>query len=114
MTVEDPDDLVAFQDVRIIAVAASALLCGIGEKRVWLPRRHVSGKLWCTGDRGKLFVRRWVARDRQLIVTPISAPAADADPSSRPLRTDLHAVAHAEPVVRAVTPTRHGRPVSPA
>ena len=25
------------------------------------------GKLWCTGDRGTLFIRRWVARDRRLI-----------------------------------------------
>jgi len=29
---------------------------------------HVAGKLWCAGDRGKLLIRRWVARDRQLVV----------------------------------------------
>ena len=61
------DDLVPFQDVRVIRSTAPALLCRIGEKNVWLPRVHISGKLWCTGDRGKLFIRRWVARDRNLI-----------------------------------------------
>ena len=67
MATEDGDDLVPFQDVRVIRSTAPALLCRIGEKNVWLPRWHISGKLWCTGDRGKLFIRRWVARDRNLI-----------------------------------------------
>ncbi len=61
------DDLVLFQDVRVIRSTAPALLCRIGEQNVWYPRRHISDKLWCTGDRGKLFIRRWVARDRRLI-----------------------------------------------
>jgi hypothetical protein len=65
----DDGDLVPFQDVRVIRSTAPALLCRIGEKSVWLPRWHISGKLWCTGDRGKLFIRRWVARDRHLIDT---------------------------------------------
>src|SRR5262245_4028889 len=63
----DDDDLVLFQDVTVIRSTAPALLCRIGGQNVWLPRSHVSGKLWCTGDRGKLFIRRWVARDRGLI-----------------------------------------------
>jgi hypothetical protein len=67
MAVDDADDLVQFQDVRVIRSTAPALLCGIGGRSVWLPRRHISGKLWCTGDRGKLFIRRRVARDRHLI-----------------------------------------------
>jgi hypothetical protein len=67
MATEDGDDLVPFQDVRVISSTAPALLCRIGARSVWLPRSHVSGKLWCAGDRGKLFIRRWVARDRQLI-----------------------------------------------
>jgi len=67
MLMDDADALVAFPDVRVLRSTAPALLCRIGEKSVWLPRGHISGKLWCTGDRGKLFVRRWVARDRQLI-----------------------------------------------
>ena len=66
---DDADDLVAFEDVRVIRSEAHALLCEVGERRVWLPRRHISGKLWCTGDRGKLLIRRWVARERELIVT---------------------------------------------
>jgi len=66
MVVDDADDLVAFEDVRVIRSTAPALLCAIGDRHVWLPRRHISGKLWCTGDRGKLFIRRWVARDRRL------------------------------------------------
>ena len=69
MATEDTnaDDLVPFQDVRVIRSTAPALLCRIGEKNVWLPRSHISGKLWCTGDRDKIFIRRWVARDRNLI-----------------------------------------------
>ena len=67
MATENADDLVPFKDVRVIRSTAPALLCRIGEKSVWLPRWHISGKLWCTGDRGKLFIRRWVARDRNLI-----------------------------------------------
>jgi hypothetical protein len=50
-------DLVPFQDVRVSRSTAPALLCGIGEKSVWLLRWHISGKLWCTGDRGTLFIR---------------------------------------------------------
>ena len=67
MATEDDDDLVLFQDVKVIRSTAPALLCRVGEKSVWLPRGHISGKLWCTGDRGKLFIRRWVARERNLI-----------------------------------------------
>jgi hypothetical protein len=67
MNSTDADDLVAFQDVRVIQAAAPALLCRINDRNVWLPRLHISGKLWCVGDRGKLFVRRWLARDRRLI-----------------------------------------------
>ena len=67
MLMDDADALVAFPDVRVLRSTAPALLCRIGEKSVWLPRGHISGKLWRAGDRGKLFIRRWVARDRHLI-----------------------------------------------
>jgi hypothetical protein len=66
MGAEDADDLVLFQDVRVIGATAPALLCRIDARSVWLPRRHISGKLWRVGDRGKLFIRRWVVRDRHL------------------------------------------------
>jgi hypothetical protein len=61
------DDAALFGDVSVIRSTPPALFCRIGEKSVWLQRAHISGKLWCTGDRGKLFIRRWVARDQQLI-----------------------------------------------
>ena len=67
MATDDADELVPFEDVSIIRSTAPALLCQIGEKSVWLPRGHISGKLWRAGDRGKPFIRRWVARDRHLI-----------------------------------------------
>jgi hypothetical protein len=67
MARDDADDLVMFQDVTVIRSTAPALLCRIGGRKVWLPRGHISGKLWCVGDRGKLLIRRWVARDRHLI-----------------------------------------------
>ena len=73
MLADDADELVTFGDVRVIESTAPALLCQIGDRRVWLPRRHISGKLWCTGDRGKLLIRRWVARDRQLIGLGVGA-----------------------------------------
>ncbi len=67
MATENADDLVPFHNVRVIRSTPPALLCRIGRKNVWLPREHISGRLWCIGNRGKLFVRRWVARDRNLI-----------------------------------------------
>ncbi len=67
MATGNADDLVPFEDVSVIRSTAPALLCRIGKRSVWLPRWHISGKLWRTGDRGKLFIRRWVARDRNLI-----------------------------------------------
>jgi hypothetical protein len=81
MTVDNADDLVPFQDVKVIRSTAQALLCGIGSKHVWLPRGHISGKLWCTGDRGTLFVRRWVAHDRGLIAQPWTDAVSPAEPS---------------------------------
>jgi hypothetical protein len=84
MAAYDADDLVPFPDVRVIRSTAPALLCRIGERSVWLPRLHISGKLWCTGDRGKLFIRRWVARDRNLIDLLGAAIRSPARPLSRP------------------------------
>ena len=89
MAMEETDDLVLFQDVRVIRTTPPALLCQIGAKTVWLPRAHISGKLWCAGDRGKLFIRSWVVRDQKLADsrTPV-IPATQ--PRSRP--TGLHLV----------------------
>jgi hypothetical protein len=49
MRTNDADDLVLFPDVRVVRSTAPALLCRIGDRSVWLPRLHISGKLWCTG-----------------------------------------------------------------
>ena len=96
MAKDDADDLVLFEDVRVLRSTAPALLCRIGEKSVWLPRLHISGKLWCTGDRGKLFIRRWVALDRRLIgPTPGAAILSLVPP-----RTPRHAPVHLQ-LVRA-------------
>jgi hypothetical protein len=67
MGMDDGDELVPFHGVRVIRATAPALLCRIATRCVWLPRRHIVGRLCCTGDHGTLFVRRWVARDRQLL-----------------------------------------------
>jgi hypothetical protein len=67
MGMDDGDELVPFHDVRVIRATAPALLCRIATRSVWLPRGHIVGKLCCTGDRGTLFIRRWVARDRHLL-----------------------------------------------
>ena len=77
MDLQEDDDLVVFRDVRVVRATASALLCRVGERSVWLPRAHISGKLWCDNDRGTLFIRRWVARDRKLLDSagnPIVSP----------------------------------------
>jgi hypothetical protein len=67
MGMDDGDELVPFHDVRVIRATAPALLCRVAARCVWLPRGHIVGKLCRTGDRGTLYIRRWVARDRQLI-----------------------------------------------
>lgn len=67
MGTDSDDDLLTFRDVRVIRSTSPALLCRIGDKSVWLPREHISGRLWCAGDRGTLFIRRWIARDRRLV-----------------------------------------------
>ena len=91
MATYDAEDLVAFPDVRVIRSTAPALLCRIGDRSVWLPRGHISGKLWCTGDRG--FIRRWVARDRNLLDLHGEAIASPAPTLSRArLLGQLHLV----------------------
>jgi hypothetical protein len=84
VTIRNPDELVAFPDVRVIGSTVADLLCRIRGRCVWLPRRHISGKLWQIGDRGKLFIRQWVALDRNLIdlhgtrvlaLSPATSPA---------------------------------------
>ena len=64
------DELLVYEDVRVLNVTSGAMRCLIGEKRVWLPREHISGMLWCRGDSGTLRVRRWVAIDRKLALPP--------------------------------------------
>jgi hypothetical protein len=91
MVIHDADVLVPFEDVKVIRATAPALFCRIGEKSVWLPRGHISGKLWCTGDRGKLFIRRWVARDRNLIDVQRAAIRSPVASLSR-LAASLHLV----------------------
>ena len=44
-TADDADDLMPFRNVTVIGSTATALLCGVGGKSVWLPRRHISGRL---------------------------------------------------------------------
>jgi len=82
MLVDDGDEFIAFQNVRVVRSTAPALLCSIDGRELWLPRMHVAGKLWCAGDRGKLLVRRWVARDRQLI-TPLEHALPPSVPHGR-------------------------------
>jgi hypothetical protein len=93
MATDDAEGLVAFQDVRVIRSTAPALLCRIGERSLWLPRGQLSGKLWRTGDRGTLFIRRWVARDRHLIDLHGAAVRSPAPAIARPrLPVQLHVV----------------------
>ena len=92
MEVRDADDLVPFRDVRVLRSTAPALLCRIGARQVWLPRNHICGKLWCIGDRGTLFIRRWLALDRHLlapdpdVVTVAVVPTRPITPVSALLR----------------------------
>jgi hypothetical protein len=78
------DELLAFEQVRILNVASGALHCLIGRKRVWLPREHIKSTLCCRGDTGLVFVRRWVALDRQLVL-PNAARVVPLCPPHRAL-----------------------------
>jgi hypothetical protein len=82
-TADDADDLVPFRNVTVISSTATALLCGVGSKSVWLPRKHTSGRLRCMGDRGTLLIRRWVARDRRLVPPHGTALVSALGPSKR-------------------------------
>lgn len=84
MSTENPNDLLLFDDVTIVGATGGALQCRIGTKIVWLPRHHVDGKLRNRGDRGKLLVRRWVARDRHLIDGHGTGGASPARSDSKP------------------------------
>ena len=86
------DDLVPFHNVRVIRSTPPALLCRIGRRNVWLPRAHISGRLWCIGNRGKLFVRRWVARDRNLIDLHGKVVERAASLTRQRLASSLHLV----------------------
>ena len=67
MATNESDDLLLFSDVHVLRSTPPALFCRVAGRTVWLQRGHISGKLWCAGDRGKLFIRRWIARDRNLV-----------------------------------------------
>jgi hypothetical protein len=93
MRERDANELLAFEHVRVLNVTSGALRCLIGDRRVWLPREHVKGSLWCRGDSGKLLVRRWVALDRHLALPdPPGVVRLTCEPLPRmPLRR-LHLV----------------------
>ena len=94
MAETDVDDLVTFRGVRIVKVTATALLCAVGDRTVWLPREHVTGRLFSKGDRGTLRIRRWVALDRGLVMPRPTATgqASHAATSPRRGRHGLHVV----------------------
>ncbi len=100
MPEDHADDLVAFANVRVIRATEPALFCAIGGKRVWIPRRHLNGRLLRRGDRGSLLIRRWVARDRSLFDSSGSPSVAvpSAPLASRRLASSLQMVVRRERV----------------
>jgi hypothetical protein len=98
MVAPEGDELIRFADVHVIRATTPAMLCEVAGKRVWIARRHVSGKLWCAGDRGALFVRRSLARELDLLppqrtadVVPIG-PVAQRPKPARPALRSARAV----------------------
>ena len=81
------DELLVFTGVRVLMATAGALRCLIADKRVWLPRQHIKGRLIRRGDFGTLHVRRWIALDRRLAIPAplrlLTAPVAVTLPSRR-------------------------------
>jgi hypothetical protein len=100
MVAPDGDDLIRFPDVHVIRATTPAMLCQVAGKRVWISRRHVSGKLWCAGDRGTLFLRRSLARDLDLLPAPQTAEVVQIGPAT------THRPKPARPALRT------GRPVT--
>ena len=92
----DANELLAFEHVRVLNVMPGAMRCLVAGKRVWLPRQHIKGALWCRGDSGRLMVRRWVAVERHLTL-PVPAvvrlTCQSVSAALRPLRaTPLRSV----------------------
>ena len=98
--VSDGDDLIRFPDVHVIRATAPAMLCAVAGKQVWISRRHVSGKLWCAGDRGALYVSRSLARELDLLPPPRTADVVQIG------ATTTHRPKAARPALRP------GRPVT--
>jgi hypothetical protein len=94
MVANATDRFVAFQNVKLIGATAQALFCQIGSRRVWLPRRHTSGKLYGAGDRGQLLIRHWLACERHLLDLLCRGTAPPIPPltSARSLRRRLRLV----------------------
>jgi hypothetical protein len=63
-------DKTMFQSVQVISDAGTAFLCLIQEKQVWVPldEIHYGSELAQVGDRGRLFVSQWFARNLRLRV----------------------------------------------
>jgi hypothetical protein len=83
----DANELLAFEHVRVLSVMHGALRCLVAGKRVWLPRQHIKGALWCRGDSGRLMVRRWVAVDRKLTLPAPAVMRLVCQPVSAASRT---------------------------
>jgi len=62
-------DKVSFEDVRALKDSGKALLCLIGEEKVWIPHSHIhdDSEVYEEGHEGTLIVSEWIATEKGLI-----------------------------------------------
>jgi hypothetical protein len=64
----NPTDIV-FEDVRVVADNGMALQCVVDRRTVWVGRLQVlpGSTVRAVGDRGRLVIPDWLARDLRLV-----------------------------------------------
>ena len=68
-----------FSDVEVVDDVGTALLCSVGDRRVWVPVLEIryGTEVSKTGDRGSLIIPRRVAQQIGLVVAAVTPTTSD-------------------------------------